>query len=222
VALIMVAASGQNSIVVVPGANGRYLPDDLSRDIANLEPGGVALLQLEIPMPTVLSAARRARENGRLVILDPAPVPAAPLPAELFGLIDILTPNETEAAALADVPTGRLTTEEAAVAARKLRARGGSTVIVKLGEQGCLLVEKTRIVAIEAPHVQAVDTTAAGDVFNAALAVGLSERQSVEEACRFAVQAAALSVTRLGAQASAPDREEVAQFAASVASAGAR
>jgi len=214
VAVIIVAASGQNSIVVVPGANHRYLGDDVDGHMAEQETGGVALLQLEIPLASVLAAARKARESKRLVILDPAPAPASPLPAELFGLVDILTPNETEATTLAGLPPSAVTRVEAAALARKLLAMVPKTVIMKLGEQGCLIAEQSGIKAIEAPRVQALDTTAAGDVFNAALAVGLSNGMALESACRFAVQASALSVTRLGAQPSAPSRAEVMQFAA--------
>lgn len=219
VALIYVAASGQNSIIVVPGANGRFSASDVQADLAKLNDVGIVLLQLENPLPTVLAAAREARRRRGVVILDPAPAPASPLPDELLGLVDILTPNETEASILAGLPPGPLSIQQAETLARKLQAMGATTVIMKLGEQGCILVEKDRATPIPAIKVDAVDTTAAGDVFNAGLAVGLSENMTLDAACRFAVQASALSVTRLGAQIAAPSRAEVTEFAARLAAA---
>jgi ribokinase len=214
VALINVAASGQNSIIVVPGANARLSAADVEAELAQLDDIGLVLLQLETPLPTVLAAAREVRRRGGTLILDPAPAPASPLPAELLGLADILTPNETEASILAGLPPGRLDVSQAEAVARKLQAIGASAVIMKLGDQGCVLVEKDRAIAIPAIPVTAIDTTAAGDVFNAGLAVGLSEGMNLEQACRFAVQASAISVTRLGAQPAAPSRDEVMEFAA--------
>jgi ribokinase len=157
----------------------------------------------------VLAAARAARRAGARVILDPAP--ARTVPDELFALADILTPNETEAAILASLAPSQLNAEQALAIARKLQERQARTVIVKLGEQGCLLVNQESQL-IPAPKVKAMDTTAAGDEFNAALAVGLSEGLDLPAACRFANAAAALSVTRLGAQASAPTRAELEAF----------
>jgi ribokinase len=132
----------------------------------------------------------------------------------LFELSDIITPNETEAAILADLKPSRLDPEQALAIAHKLRERKANTVIVKLGDQGCLLVSEGASQLVPAPRVKAVDTTAAGDEFNAALAVGLSEGLELASACQFANEAAALSVTRLGAQASAPSRAEVEAFTA--------
>lgn len=212
VALIFVAETGQNSIIVVPGANGRFLPEDVDADAAHLNDAAVVLLQLENPVPTVLAAARRSKDRQARVILDPAPAPATPLPKELFGLVDILTPNETEAAILAGLPPGRLTPEEAEPMARILQSMGVATVVMKLGDQGCLLLERERATHMPAPAVRAVDTTAAGDVFNAGLAVGLAEGMALADACRFAVSASALSVTRMGTQAAAPSRAEVDEF----------
>ena len=213
VALIMVAETGQNSIIVVPGANDAYSPSDVDADLAAVSGAEVVMLQLEIPLPSVLAAAKAAKKRGATVILDPAPAPLSPLSSELLGLIDILTPNETEASILAGLPPGRIDAAEAAGIAHKLQAMGSHTVIMKLGDQGCLVVERDRTTPIPAPKVTAVDTTAAGDVFNAGLAVGLSEGLSLVEACRFAVSASALSVTRIGAQAGTPSRAEVDAFA---------
>jgi len=216
VALIFVSETGQNSIIVVPGANKSYLAQDVRADAASLDGAGLVLLQLENPLETVLEAARQARRHGARVILDPAPAPALPLPEEMFGMVDVVTPNETEAAILAGLPRSRLNPEEAKTVARKLQAMGAATVIMKLGDQGCLLVESGKATLIPAPKVNAIDTTAAGDVYNAGLAVGLAEGNSMVDACRFAVYASALSVTRLGTQIAVPSRAEVKEFASAL------
>jgi len=210
-AMILVAESGQNSIVVVPGANHRLLPGDLERGDARLAQAQIVLLQLESPAETVLEAARRAKPHGAQVILDPAPALPNP-PPDLFKLIDVLTPNESEAAHLLGRQARDLTTDDAASIARKLQSLGPPTVIVKMGSQGCLLAEGRKLRQIPAPSVTVADTTAAGDVFNAALAVARAEGASLEKACEFAVRAAAVSVTRFGAQPSAPSRDEVTGF----------
>jgi len=172
----------------------------------------IVLLQLENPIPTVLAAAQAARKAGARVILDPAPAPSTPLPAELFKSVDILTPNETEAAILAGLPPGNLEPAQAVTIGCKLLGMGAKTAIMKLGSQGCVIVENGSSLLIPAPKVKAVDTTAAGDVFNAGLSVALSEGLDLPAACRFANYAAALSVTRLGAQAAVPNRAEVNEF----------
>ncbi len=212
VALIFVSESGQNSIIVVPGANDQLTANDVNAAASALDDAAIVLLQLENPVDAVMAAARLGKQRGACVILDPAPAPATPLPPELLAMVDIVTPNETEAAILADLPPGRLDPDQAGKLARKLQAMGAHTVIMKLGDQGCLLVEKSSSTLIPAPKVVAVDTTAAGDTFNAALAVGLSEKLALEGACRFAVYASALSVTRLGTQLAVPTREEVDAF----------
>lgn len=211
IALIFVADNGHNSIMIVPGANGRFSPEDVDGAQEHLKGVALVLLQLENPLATVLAAARAAHRAGARVILDPAP--AQEVPEELFELSDILTPNETEAAILAGLPPASLTPDQAVEIARRLQARHAKTVIVKLGAQGCVLVEGSSKL-LPAPVVKAVDTTAAGDEFNAGLAVALSEGLDLPSACQFANRAAALSVTRLGAQASAPTRAEVDAFAA--------
>ncbi len=216
VALIFVAENGQNSIIVVPGANNELRPCDVEAQSSRISAGDIVLLQLENPVETVLAGARAARQQGARVILDPAPAPGVPLPDELFSLVDLLTPNETEAAILAGLPPGRITPERAAIIARDLQQMGAPAVIMKLGEQGCLLLDEgAQTTLVRAPEVNAVDTTAAGDVFNGALAVALSEGAELLDACRFAVNAAALSVTRLGTQIATPSRQEVEEFAAS-------
>jgi ribokinase len=208
VAMIQVAESGQNCIVVVPGANHRYLPGDLLRDDARLAEARYVMLQLETPIETVLEAAARAKYHGAEVILDPAPA-LANLPPELFKHIDVLTPNESEAALLLGRTAADLTTDEATAIARRLQSLGPPTVIIKMGSQGCLLADGERVSQIPAPRVTVVDTTAAGDIFNAALTVALSEGATMADACAFAVRAAGVSVTRFGAQPSVPSRLEV-------------
>jgi ribokinase len=218
IALIFVADDGHNTIIIVPGANDRLSPEDIQAAKGSLAGSALVLLQLENPLPTVIAAARAGRAAGARVVLDPAP--ARPLPDELFGLVDIMTPNETEAAILAGLQPSRLDAKQAAEIARKLRAKGTKTVIVKLGDQGCLLVEDGEPQIFPAPKVKAVDTTAAGDVFNGALAVALAEGADLPKACQFANACAALSVSRMGTQAATPSREEVDMFRAG-ASAGA-
>ena len=212
IALIFVADSGQNSIVIVAGANGRLSTEDIAASAKLFDGAGTVLLQLETPLATVAAAARAARRAGARVILDPAPAPAAALPAELLANVDILTPNETEAAILAGEAPRRMNAEEAFAVAQRLRASGPATVIVKLGDQGVALMAADGSHGLPAPQVTAVDTTAAGDVFNGALAVALSEGAEIVDACRFANRAAALSVTRRGAQAAAPSRAELDSF----------
>jgi ribokinase len=207
IALIFVADTGQNSIVIVPGANSLLSAADIEASSDQFKNVAFALLQLEIPMPAVVAAARAATNAGGRVILDPAP--AYDLPGDLFQLADVLTPNETEAAILMGLSPGRLDPAHAMAIGRDLQSRGAKAVIVKLGEQGCVLVCGTHADHLPAPEVKPVDTTAAGDVFNAALAVGLSEGMDLKAACRFANRAAAVSVTRMGSQTAAPTREEV-------------
>lgn len=212
IALIFVADTGQNSIIIVPGANHQYSPEDVDADQKYLEGAALVLLQIENPLGTVLAAARAGRRAGARVILDPAP--AREIPIELFELCDIVTPNETEAAILAGLPPASLNPDQAVDIARKLQARKARTVIVKMGEQGSMLVDGGSSQLLPAPAVKAVDTTAAGDVFNGGLAVALSEGLDLASACKFANRAAALSVTRLGTQVATPSRAEVDAFVA--------
>src|SRR4051794_5797416 len=208
VALITVEASGQNRIVVVPGANGELSPKVLGRQHGLLTGAGVILLQLEIPLPTVQTAARMGREKRALVILDPAP--ARPLPGSLLALCDYVMPNAAELCVLDGRPADdRLSREDAGAAARRLVARGAGNVIVKLGGDGALLVTPSGEHHWPAPAVAVVDTTAAGDAFAGAFAVALAEGRSPDEAGRFACAAGALTVTCSGAQSALPRRAEV-------------
>jgi ribokinase len=222
VALIFVDDKGQNSIIVAPGANNALSADHVLGASAQIADAGIVLLQLENPVAAVLAAAKAARQAGARVILDPAPAPSTPLPAELLAAVDVLTPNETEAAILAGLPPGNLEPAQAVVIGRRLLAMGTGTAVMKLGSQGCVIVEKgiASSVLIPAPKVKAADTTAAGDVFNAGLAVALGEGLDLRAACRFANHAAALSVTRLGAQAAVPRRADVNDFLKSSAVGG--
>ena len=211
VALICVESSAQNQIVVASGANARLTPDDVAAALAGA-PDGFLLLQLESPLETVEHAAMLGARRGLYVVLDPAP--ARPLPNALLAHLSCFTPNESEAAALLKRRDGTVSLADAPEAARALRARGARTVILKLGAQGAYADDGSGGRHFPAPQVAAVDTTAAGDTFNGALAVALAEGRPLPEAVAFANTAAALSVTRKGAQASIPTRAAVDGFLA--------
>ena len=208
VALIFVAKDGENSIAVAGGANSQLSPADVKKAKAAIAKASVLVMQLETPLETVQAAADLAAKAGVRVILNPAP--AQPLPDELLQKVSILTPNETEAELL----TGIAVTDDvsAAAAAAKLRARGVQTVIITLGSRGAFVATESGGQLVPGFKVTAVDTTAAGDIFNGALTVALAEGKPLELAVRFANAAAAISVTRLGAQPSAPTRKEIEKF----------
>ena len=209
VALIFVAKDGENSIAVASGANGRLSPADVKRARKAIASAAVVVMQLETPLPTVIAAANIAAKAGARVILNPAP--AQPLPDELLRLVSILTPNETEAELLTGI---RVNDERSAGrAADRLLARGVQAVIITLGPRGAFVATEGLRKLIGGFKMPAVDTTAAGDIFNGALAVALAEGQDLEHAVRFANAAAAISVTRLGAQPSAPRRKEIDNLA---------
>jgi ribokinase len=210
VALIWVDRQGQNSIVVASGANHALAAADVEAMRKVFRGASVALFQLETPLDTVAAALGLAREEGARTILDPAP--AQPLPGGLLARVDILTPNESEASMLLGRPSARVSREEAPELAEALRRLGPRSVVLKLGDQGSYYCGEGGGFHTPAFPVEVRDTTAAGDTFNAALAVALAEGQPAEGAVRFANAAAAISVTRLGAQASAPTRAEVDRF----------
>lgn len=212
VALIWVDQAGQNSIIVASGANHAFEPADADALSGVLAAASYALFQLETPLETVRRAMAIARTQGARNILDPAP--AQPLSPEILSLADILTPNESEALLLLGEKPARVSAAEAARVTGALRERGARTIVLKLGDQGCFFDDGSRRLHVPAFPVSVVDSTAAGDVFNAALAVALAEEAPVERALRFASAAAAISVTRAGAQASIPEREEVDAFLA--------
>jgi ribokinase len=205
IALITLGEAGENCIAVASGANAALLPADLEKAHKKITSADLVLMQLEIPVETVAYVAALAAQHGRKVILNPAP--AAPLPDALFQHISILTPNETETEILTGIKIGEQSTMERAAA--RLHSRGVETVIITLGAQGAFISSGTTKERVAAPVVEAVDTTAAGDVFNGALAVALSEGQSLKDAVTYGCKAAAISVTRLGAQAAAPYRHEM-------------
>lgn len=211
VAVIAIDGAGQNQIVIVAGANGAFGAEALHADEARLHAADLVLLQLEIPLETVAAAAAAGRAARATVILDPAP--ARDLPDDLLAACDWLTPNESELAALVGRPVcALLDPEEAAAGARSLRARGARNVIVKLGAHGALLVTGDEERFVPAVPVTAVDTTAAGDCFNAAFAVALGEGRPPFDAASFAAAAAAVSVTRAGAQPGMPTRADVMEL----------
>jgi ribokinase len=210
VALIAVDRAGQNSIVVASGANHELAAADVGAMRPVFRGARLALFQLETPLDTVAAALAVAREEGLTTILDPAP--AQLLPAGLLECVDILTPNETEALGLLGRPPARVTPVEAVELAEALRRMGPKTVVVKLGDQGCFAHAGLTQGHYPCFPVEVKDTTAAGDTFNAALAVALAEGAPLEHALRFSNAAAAISVTRPGAQTSAPSRREVDAF----------
>ena len=205
VAVIEVADRGENSIVVVQGANLLIEPGDIASALERMPQAQIVLLQLEIPLPAVTAAAHLARIRGLRVILDPAP--AQPLAPQLLREVDLLVPNQTEAAVLAGMT--EVTVDTAHEAAGRLLDLGPSCVLVKLGADGVLVADASGTHMIPGFRVATKDTTAAGDCFAGALAVGLVEGRSLSDAVVFANAAAALSTTRAGAQASMPDRAAV-------------
>src|SRR6266702_8075775 len=198
---------GQNEIVIVAGANGRVSPADVERSRGLIQGAAFLLLQLEVPLPAVEAAARAARAAGVTVILDPAP--ARPDALGLLALADYVTPNESELLALCGERPQAMGPDEAAGLARRLLARGARRVVAKLGPLGALLVSEERTSRWPGVAVQAVDTTGAGDVWNAGFATALAEGATEDAAGAFANAAAAVSVTREGAQPSMPTRSEV-------------
>jgi len=205
VALIMVDDKGENCIAVASGANGTLSPADLEAAREEIERAGLLLMQLETPVETVLCAAQWAAAKGVPVVLNPAP--ACKLPDELFACLGMITPNETEAELLTGIKVNNDASAEAA--AKALCAKGVKRVVLTLGAKGAFVYADGRGTRVPAFKVEAVDTTAAGDVFNGALAVALTEDRPLAAAVSFAAKAAAISVTRMGAQASAPYRNEI-------------
>jgi len=205
VALINVDENGENSIVVAPGSNGTLTENDISDEVFRTGPADLFLMQLEIPVSTVEYVAQRAFSNKNRVILNPAP--AHRLSDDLLSCLFLITPNENEAEQLTDIKV--INAETAELAASWLRAKGVKNVIITMGGAGAYLQTESISMLIPVVPVKAIDTTAAGDVFNGALAVSIAEGNGLEDAVRFANKAAAISVTRMGAQASAPYRQEI-------------
>ena len=204
VALITVDNNGENCIAVAQGANGNLGVDDISKAQTVLENASIILMQLEIPLKTVAQVANIAESKRVRLVLNPAP--ARSLPDELLKKVSIITPNEKEAEMLTGIKISNI--ERAKEAARVLAGKGIETIIITMGAEGALVFHNNEFELVPGSKVKAVDTTAAGDVFNGALVVAISEGNDLIEAVRFANTAAAISVTRLGAQASAPRRSE--------------
>lgn len=205
VALITVDEKGENCIAVAPGANAALLPADIDSMTDVIAGAEIILMQLETPVETVSHIAALAKQHGKKVILNPAP--ACVLSDELLSNISIITPNQTEAEMLTGIAV--IDDASARAAAAVLHGKGIQQVIITMGQQGAVIYNAGSYAKVPAPKVTAVDTTAAGDVFNGALAVALCDGMDIITATNFACRAAAISVTRLGAQASAPVRDEV-------------
>ena len=209
VALIVVDDSSQNSIVIVPGANGALTAETIDRFDLVIRAADVLICQLEVPDASVGHALKRGRELGKTVILNPAPA-SRPLPSDWYASIDYLIPNESEASALSGLSVDSLDTAQAA--ATRLIALGAGKVIITLGAQGSLFADGQRFEHFPAPVVKAVDTTAAGDTFVGGFAAALAAGNDEAQAIRFGQVAAALSVTRAGAQPSIPALSDVQAF----------
>lgn len=204
VALINVNESGENCIVVAPGANGLLSVEDIEKAKCEIESADILLMQLEIPLSVVEYSAKLAYEKGIKVILNPAP--ANELSNSLLKCLYIITPNKNEAEALSGIKITDI--ESAKRAAAVIRGKGVDTVIITMGELGAIICDD-QLHQIPAVNVETVDTTAAGDVFNGALSVALAEDKSIVDAVIFACKCAALSVTKLGAQSSIPYRNNI-------------
>jgi ribokinase len=204
-AMIFVASNGENMIGVSAGANASLTPEALKKHQALIAEADYLLLQFETPVMTVLNALTLAKSHGVTTILNPAP--ATIIDNALFRLVDIITPNETEAEAITGIQVTDL--QSAKLAAQRLHQLGPKTVIITLGQQGALLSCDSFTGLIPAIEVQSIDTVAAGDTFNGALMVALSEGKEMVNAVQFAHSAAALTVTRQGAQRSIPYRHEI-------------
>ena len=208
VAFIVVDDHGENSIVVAAGANGRLSPSDIDKAEDAIATAGVLLVQLESPLAAVQSAIRTARLHGAVVILNPAP--AQSLKSDLLCNVDIITPNRLEA----EMITGMKVSDSASLhaVARQILEYGVKHVIITLGQGGILVATKNAAEVIPAYKVRAVDSTGAGDVFSGSLAAFLAEGMAMEESIRMAIASASISVTRMGAQFSAPLRPEIEAF----------
>ena len=199
-ALILVDDSGENCIAVAPGANGDLSPADIDSVADVIKKADYLILQLEIPVESVLKAAKIAHEAGVYVILNPAP--ACKLPEEIFKYISLITPNQTESALMTGIDVKDEASRTKAIEA--FHKMGVKDVIVTLGSKGSLVCQGNKQTLIEAQKVKAVDATAAGDTFCGAVCVALSEGKSLEDAARFATKASALTVQKMGAQDSIP------------------
>lgn len=205
VALITVDQNAENCIVVASGANATLSVSDLVNLEQLIDQANIVLIQLEIPLETVAHVVQMAAAKGVKVVLNPAP--ACKLSDALLSNVSVITPNRTEAEILSGIVVNDM--ESAKKAAQIIKEKGVDTVIITLGREGALILHDNEFMHSHAPVVEAIDTTAAGDVFNGAFTVALSENKSIRDAVTFACNASAISVTRLGAQSSAPSRNEI-------------
>lgn len=210
VALITVNQQAENCIVVAPGANAHLAPSDIDAAADEIRGASVVLMQLETPIATVEYAAQMAADAGVPVILNPAPAPAEPLSEELLKNLFLITPNESEASRISGITVKDLASAQ--LAAKAIYDMGPKNVIVTLGSDGSLVYDGAMFMRVEAMKVDAVDTTAAGDTYNGVLASVIAEGRTLIDAVHEANVAAAISVTRMGAQPAAPTREEIIQF----------
>ncbi|MDA3979666.1 ribokinase [Gallibacterium sp. AGMB14963] len=208
IAMIQVASNGENSIVISAGANAHLTPEIVDKFKQQIINSDALLMQLETPLEAIIHATQIAKQAGKHTILNPAP--AKPLPDELLSLLTMITPNETEAEVLTGVKV--VDEQSAAQAAAVFHQKGVAIVLITLGAKGVFISHNQLQKIIPGFRVQAKDTTAAGDTFNGALMTALLEQKSLEEAIQFAHAAAAISVTRFGAQSSIPTREETLDF----------
>lgn len=207
VALITTVPSGENSIIVDSGANGLLKPEDITNAEKLFEDAGIVLMQLETPIDTLTEAAAMAKKHGAYVVLNPAPAPKEPLPVELLKNVDLLIPNETEAAYISGVNIAG--DEDLPAAMNEIQKLGVKDVIITVGSRGVCARIDGEMVTVPAFKVKAIDTTAAGDTFCGALCVALSNGKPLVEAIRFGCKASSISVTRRGAQMSMPRLEEI-------------
>jgi ribokinase len=210
VALITIDARAENCIVVAPGANAHLTPSDIDAAADEIRGARVVLMQLETPIATVEYAAQMAANAGVPVILNPAPAPAEPLSEGLLNNLFLITPNKSEASRISGIAIKDM--ESAQRAAKAIYDMGPKNVIVTLGSDGSLVYDGAMFMRVEAMKVDAVDTTAAGDTYNGVLASVIAEGRTLIDAVHEANVAAAISVTRMGAQPAAPTREEIIQF----------
>lgn len=214
-ALICVNDKGDNSIIVIPGANTTCNIDYLKKQDTAFKDCSIIALQMEIPLESVYYSIRRGKELGKTIVLDPAPAPTSDkIPKDIYPLLDFITPNETELHKLTGFPVD--SKENLLKASNRLLNMGVPNILVTLGAKGAMLLNKDGYIHLKPPQVSVVDTTAAGDTFNAAFIIKIAEGKDYKESIRFANMASSLAVSKLGAQSSIPSLKEVEKFVESL------